>query len=167
MLAYYCQVRFANWVTDFERKLTAAKRSATLHLLFKCARLLNERAIASLGSARSPVQPRAAHLSLFPHIELDGGTRVTVLAEKLGITRQAVGQLVDDLEAMGAVARVPDPEDGRAKRVVFTPAGRKSMLDGLEHLKALEDELALVVGKRPMAALRKALLLLHDHLEQS
>ena len=142
-----------------------AKRSSTLHVFFKCSRLLNERALASLPPRPLEMQPRAAHLSLFPHIELEGGTRVSDLAEKLGITRQAVGQLVDDLERMGAVERLPDPEDRRAKRVVFTSAGRQSMLDGLNHLKSLEGELREVLGEPLLRSFRKALLLLHDHLD--
>ncbi len=149
----------------FSKKLEAAKRAATLHLLFKCSRLLNERAIASLPASPPEVQPRPAHLSLFPHIELDGGTRVSDLAERLGITRQAVSQLVDDLERMGAVERIPDLEDGRAKRVAFTSAGRQSMLDGLNHLKSFEGELREVLGEPLLRSFRKALLLLHDHLE--
>lgn len=153
-------------MSQFSRRLEAAKREATLHLLFKCSRMLNERAIASLPPTPLEIRPRAAHLSLFPHIELDGGSRVSDLAENLGITRQAVGQLVDDLEHMGAVERIPDPEDGRAKRVVFTPAGRQSILDGLNHLKSLEGELKDVLGEPLFRSFRKALLLLHDDLDR-
>lgn len=151
-------------VTDTEKKLERAKRTSTLHLLFKCSRLLNDWAIASLPRPVAGVEPRAAHLSLFPHIDFDVGARVSDLADALGITRQAVGQLVDDLEEMGAVARVPDPTDGRAKRVVFTAAGKESILQGLKHLKSLEPELARVLGARRLKSLQESLLLLHDHL---
>jgi DNA-binding MarR family transcriptional regulator len=51
------------------------------------------------------------------------GTRLTVLAQHAGMTKQAMGQIVDDLEQLGYVERTPDPEDGRAKIVRFTPAG--------------------------------------------
>jgi DNA-binding MarR family transcriptional regulator len=147
-----------------KKQLEAAKRASTLHLLFKCSRLLNDRAIASLPPSVAKVKPRAAHLSLYPHIDLDIGTRVSDLAEALGITRQAVGQLVDDLEAMGAVTRIPDPSDGRAKRVVFTAEGKASIQTGLKHLKSLEPELARVLGDRRLKAFHESLLLLHDHL---
>jgi hypothetical protein len=43
---------------------------------------------------------RRSHTSLLPHIDL-GGTRVTDLAERLGVSKQAASQLVDDLEAIG------------------------------------------------------------------
>jgi len=153
-------------MTDFARKLDAAKRSSTAHLLFKCARVLNERAIASLPMSGGK-RPRAAHLALFPHIELGKGTRVTELASKLGITKQAVGQLVDDLEGFGMVERTPDPDDGRAKRVCFTEHGESAMLDGLRHLKQVERELSRALGKETVAALHGALTKLHDHLDST
>lgn len=151
-------------MTNAKKKLEAAKRASTLHLLFKCSRLLNDWAIESLPPTGTKVKPRAAHLSLFPHIDFDVGTRVSDLADSLGITRQAVGQLVDDLEEMGAVARVQDPNDGRAKRVVFTAAGKTSILRGLEHLKSLEPQLARILGREHLKSFRANLLLLHDHL---
>jgi len=149
----------------FEDDLEQAKRASTAHLLFRCARLLNEQAIASMPVDPDVERPRAAHLALFPHIELHGGTRVTELASKLGITKQAVGQLVDDLEGMGMVQRRPDPEDGRAKRVCFTEQGRTGMLQGLAHLGRVDDQLVEILGPRAMAGLRRALLLLYDHFE--
>lgn len=83
----------------------------------------------------------------------------------MGITKQGVGQLVDDLERFGLVARLRDPSDGRAKRVCFTKLGRQSMLDGLRHLRGLENELRRELGRETMSALHDALLALHEHLE--
>ena len=150
-------------MANTRKKLEAAKRASTLHLLFKCSRLLNDWAISTLPASRSRVKPRAAHLSLFPHIDLEIGTRVSDLAELLGITRQAVGQLVDDLELMGAVERLPDPDDGRAKRVVFTVQGKESIFEGLRHLKSLEPELAKILGERRLKSFHEALSIVHDH----
>lgn len=150
---------------SFSEKLEAAKRGSVAHLLFKCARVLNERAIAAFPMTGVGPKPGASHLALFPHIALQGGTRATTLATKVGITKQAIGQLVDDLEAMGVVERIPDPEDGRAKRVCFTEAGRTSMLEGLAHLKRVERQLACALGQETIDALHEALLKLHDHLE--
>lgn len=153
----------------FARRLETAKRASTSHLLIKCARLVNERAVASLpgpmGQDAVGERPRTSHLALMPHIELDGGTRVTDLAAKIGITKQAVGQLVDDMERFGIVERMPDPDDGRAKRVCFTGRGRESMLQGLDHLRRVDKELTRVLGREPMAELRRALLTLHDHYQ--
>ena len=151
----------------FEDDLEQAKRASTAHLLLRCARLVNEHAIASLPTGPDAERPRASHLALFPHIELDGGTRVTELATKLGITKQGVGQLVDDLEGMGMVERRPDPDDGRAKRVCFTEHGKAAMLHGLSHLASVDEDLLKILGERKMTGLRRALLALYDHFESA
>jgi hypothetical protein len=90
----------------YAERLAVRKRESTAQLLLKCARLVNERALASLPHGDARVRP--AHTQLFPHIAL-AGTRISELAEKLGITKQAVGQLVDDLEAWGLVRRSAGP----------------------------------------------------------
>jgi DNA-binding MarR family transcriptional regulator len=150
---------------SFPEALEAAKRASTAQLLFKCARLVNERALATVPTAEGEARPRPAHMALFPHIALEG-TRQSELARKLGVSKQAVGQLVGELEAMGVVERQPDPDDGRAKRVVFTERGLRSILDGLAHLRRVEAELAEAIGEDTMASLRAALLSLHDHLDE-
>ena len=45
---------------------------------------------------------RPSHTALLPHIDLEG-TRLTVLAERLGVSKQATSQLVGDMEEMGMV----------------------------------------------------------------
>src|SRR3954451_2497458 len=55
-----------------------------------------------------------AHIALLPHLDEDG-SRVTVLAERAGMTKQGMGQLVNDLERQGYLKREPDPADGRAQ----------------------------------------------------
>jgi DNA-binding MarR family transcriptional regulator len=150
---------------DFRAGLEQAKRGATLQVLFKVARLLDEEAVRRVAARRGAPRLRRSHTSLLPHIDLEG-TRVTDLAERLGVTKQAVSQLVDELEELGVLARVPDPDDARARRVTFTQAGRQGLLEGLTLLRELEDELRRAIGDAPMAQLRSALLAIHDRLEQ-
>ncbi|MEM1413798.1 MAG: MarR family transcriptional regulator [Myxococcota bacterium] len=138
---------------DYEAQLREAKNASLLQRLFRAARLLNEHALRS-APAWPGRRPRPAHMSLFPHIALEG-TRPSELAEKLGVTRQAVAQLVGDLEAAGVVERRADPADGRAKLVAFTEAGRQGMLDGLAHLRHVEEELVAELGEATVAALRE------------
>lgn len=140
---------------DYAERLRQAKNASLVQRLFRAARLLNEHALRTAPVAKGP-RPRPAHMALFPHIDLEG-TRPSELAEKLGISRQAVAQLVGDLETMGLVERRPDPEDGRARRVVFTEAGRRGMIDGLAHLRAVEAEVAAELDRDTMAKLRAAI----------
>lgn len=149
----------------YRQRLEQQKQASTLQLLFKAGRLANERALAMVR-ARAPETPvRPAHTALFPHIELEG-TRQTVLASRLGISKQGVGQLVDDLVAMGMVERVPDPDDARARRVCFTPSGRLALLDGLAVLMQLQAELDARVGSATMDGLHQGLVAVLAVLEE-
>ncbi|HWO09800.1 MAG TPA: MarR family transcriptional regulator [Polyangiaceae bacterium] len=141
---------------DYRSRLEAAKRESTLQLLFKAARQLDERALERAAQIPGRPRLRRSHTSLLPHIDLEG-TRVTDLAERLGVSKQAASQLVDDLEAVGVLAREPDPSDARARRVVFTPLGRRGLLEGLELLGDMERELARAIGDESMDQLRQAL----------
>jgi DNA-binding MarR family transcriptional regulator len=133
------------------KDLEKVRDANTGQLLLKAARLWNEQAIERV-QASGATGFRAAHTRLLPHISPEG-IRITELAERVGITKQAVGKLIDDLEAQGVVAREPDPSDGRALRVRYTDRGAKALLQGLGILAELEREVAKTVGKKRMAEL--------------
>ena len=67
---------------------------------------------------------REGHGCVFGFIDLDHGSRLTDLADRSGLTKQAVGEAVAELERKGYVERVPDPLDGRAKIIKLTRARR-------------------------------------------
>ncbi|HYQ18576.1 MAG TPA: MarR family transcriptional regulator, partial [Polyangiaceae bacterium] len=142
----------------------ALKRQSVAQLLFKCARLVNERAIERANQKLGPEPAlRASHTALFPHLTSEG-VRGADLAKKLGVTKQAVSQLVAELEYWGVVEQVEDPKDGRAKLVRFTPKGEQGLLQGLAVLRELETELGDKIGKRRMQELHTALLSLEEAL---
>ena len=66
----------------------------------------------------------AAHIHITRHLSLQGD-RITDLAERAGMSKQAMLDVVDQCEAWGLVLREADPHDRRAKRVVYTDAGRE------------------------------------------
>ncbi len=136
-------------------RLEAKKAQSTLQLLFKAARLLNERAIARVRE-RTGKPLRVSHTALLPLLDLEG-TRLTVLAERLGVSKQAAGQLVDELEEMGFVERAPDPADARAKLVRFSKRGQKSLFEGLAVLGELEVELRAIAGVRQLGVVHDVL----------
>jgi DNA-binding MarR family transcriptional regulator len=137
------------------REFEQIRDASTGQLLMKAARLWNEQAIGRVQAAGATAF-RAAHTRLLPHISRDG-IRLTELAERVGITKQAVGKLVDDLEAQGVVVREPDPDDGRALRVRYTDRGATALVHGLGVLADLEREIAKSVGKKRMAELNAIL----------
>jgi DNA-binding MarR family transcriptional regulator len=66
---------------------------------------------------------RPAHFTVFQHMPPEG-IRLTVLADAALLTKQSTAYLVDDLEVMGYLERVPDPSDRRAKVLRLTARGR-------------------------------------------
>ena len=73
---------------------------------------------------------REGHGCVFGFIDLEHGSRLTDLAENAGLTKQAVGEAVAELERLGYVERVPDPNDGRAKIIRLTTRGLDGCLTG-------------------------------------
>jgi len=151
---------------EFREHLEAEKRASVAQLLFKCARLVNERALARVRERRG-LEIRAVHTTLFPHINVVHGSRLTELAQALGISKQAVGQLVDELSDMGMLERRPDPEDGRAKRICYTSLGRQGLFDGLAILREEEQAMARAIGQERFAQLHEALLALEAMLDEA
>ncbi len=88
----------------------------------------------ALANLASRAQVNAAHIHITRHLSLRG-SRLTGLAQSAGMSKQAMGDLVDQCEAWGLVTRAPDPMDARAKLVAFTPTG-------LAWLQAFRDAVA-------------------------
>lgn len=104
---------------------------------------------------------RSSHISLLRHIDTDG-TRITEIAERAGITKQAVGQLVKTCEALNLVETRPDESDGRAKIVAFTKQGRKLINDQQAIIAAIDAGIEERIGKREFKAFREQLAMLSD-----
>lgn len=143
--------------------LETAKRASVAQLLFKVARLVNERAIARIAAEGSAPILKASYTALLPHLDFDG-VRVVDLAKKVGVSKQAVSQTVAELVAHGVVELVPDPDDGRAKRARFTRKGAEAIAHGLSVLRTIEDELAAAIGTSSMDTLHGTLLRLETAL---
>lgn len=137
---------------------------STAQLLFRCARLLNAEALGRVRVKAGAPRLRPSHAALLPHLDPEG-TRLTDLAARMGVSKQAVGQLVEELEGMGVVTRAEDAEDRRAKRVRFTPRGRKGLQAGLGVMRELEGELSSAIGQRRMEELHAILARLLTELE--
>jgi DNA-binding MarR family transcriptional regulator len=145
------------------QNLDADKRATTFQVLLKVARLINERAIARVQSESKRSFFRPAIANLFPHIAFEG-TRVSALAAKVGVTKQAVSKLVAELEREGLVELVPDATDARARLVRFTPVGVAAIRDGMRVFREVEDALAEAVGRERLERLGEDLLVLLDAL---
>ena len=88
----------------------------------------------ALSNLAARDQVTAAHVHITRHLALEGD-RLTDLAQRAGMTKQAMAALVDQCAAWGLVTRAPNPRDARARRVCFTPVG-------LAWLQAFRDAVA-------------------------
>jgi len=87
----------------------------------------------------------AAHIHITRHLALEG-SRLTELAQSAGVTKQGMGELVNQCEAWGLVERTDDPRDSRAKIIKFTDTGL-SWLKAFERaIRKTEQEFHAEVG---------------------
>ena len=99
---------------------------------------------------------RPMHGYVFQAIQ-HGGATGTELAGRLGITKQAAGQLIDELAGKGYVRREPHPEGGRRRLVVLTERGRAHLVAAGRVMRELEAEVAQRLGEERVAELRRTL----------
>lgn len=99
---------------------------------------------------------RPTHNAVLRFLDVEG-TRASTLAQRAGLTRQALTQIVDDLEGLGYVTRRSDREDRRAKLVVYTERGRAAFAASRQIIEGLERDYAARVGEEDYEALRRSL----------
>jgi DNA-binding MarR family transcriptional regulator len=99
----------------------------------------------ALSNLAARDQVGAAHIHITRHLAV-GGSRLTDLAQSAGMSKQAMGDLVDQCEAWGLVTRQPDPHDKRARRVVFTESGLLWLEAFHQAVRRAEDEFRQAVG---------------------
>lgn len=100
---------------------------------------------------------RVVHHNVMAHVTYDG-LRLTELAELAGITKQAMSELVIDLETLGYLERCADPTDGRAKLIGFTSKGRGAVEAAMRAFEQMDGILAERVGTETLQTLREGLL---------
>jgi DNA-binding MarR family transcriptional regulator len=99
---------------------------------------------------------RPTHGCVFRFVHGDG-MRLTELASLAGLTKQSVGEIVDDLAGRGYIERYPDPTDKRAKLIRLTKKGLKAQAIGFSLFAKLEGNWAEAFGADRVAALRSLL----------
>jgi DNA-binding MarR family transcriptional regulator len=133
--------------------LNTKSRTAWRHA--NVGRLLNnavrrfEGRVLELMSARGHAETRIAHVNLTRNLDVEG-TRLTELARRASMSKQAMGELVDQCTELGLVDRIPDPNDGRARIVRFTNAGRIWLEAFRDAVDVAEREMRAELGKSAM-----------------
>jgi DNA-binding MarR family transcriptional regulator len=99
---------------------------------------------------------RLGHGCVFRFIH-EGGSRLTERAESSGLSKQSVGEVVDDLEELGYVERAQDPQDGRAKVIRLTEQGADAHRTALGIFGDIERDWAERYGAERVATMRELL----------
>jgi DNA-binding MarR family transcriptional regulator len=145
-------------------RLRKRREQMLLRLLLRLTRAMNDETtgrVQALGFVLQPSYPR-----LLGNLEAGGsGTRIAALARRMGTTRQAVSQLVQEIEDKGYVERRPDPDDKRGVVIHFTPRGRKMLAHAMRVMKKIEAEYALVLGEGGLEKLKQLLSKLADAVD--
>lgn len=97
---------------------------------------------------------RRSHETLLVPLPL-AGSRLVDIARASNVSKNAIGQLADELEAMGYVERVPDAADRRAKNLRYTARGLRMVAAGVAAGEALDGEVSALLGERKSAQLKK------------
>ncbi|MHA1567138.1 MAG: MarR family winged helix-turn-helix transcriptional regulator [Alphaproteobacteria bacterium] len=93
---------------------------------------------------------------LIQHIGMSGLPQ-NALAQKAGMSKQAVQQQLDDLAADGIVERVPDPGDARRKLVQLTQEGLRALEVANKIKRTIESDYRHLVGDRAFETMKRAL----------
>ena len=101
---------------------------------------------------------REARSSIIPYIDLEAGARQVDIVAAMGLSKQAVQQLIQDLEAEGIVERVPDPDDGRGKIVRLMEKGLAAQIDSAAAKRKVEATLRDRLGAAEFDSLSQTLI---------
>jgi DNA-binding MarR family transcriptional regulator len=85
------------------------------------------------------------------------GVRPGTLAERAGMSKQAMNRLLQSLEDLGYVVRSDAPDEGRARIVRFTKRGRAAYSKLLSILRDIEREWSAELGPEDFAQLKELL----------
>ena len=119
------------------------------------AQAIHRRLIAGLNEAGFG-DLRVPHIAVLSYPGPEG-RRPSDLAERAGMSKQAMNQLLQSLERLGYIRRASASDDGRARIVQFTARGRAAWDAVARILVEIEAEWRAVLGARRFAQLKNLL----------
>jgi len=144
-------------------KLRAYRDAKVYRPLARTLRVYTRRVVDGLH-ARGFTDFSAGFPPLLSNLDVEG-TRIGVLARRAGVTRQAVGQLLREIERCGYVRRRVSAADARAVVVTFTPRGRKLMAAVFVLVEEIERDFAAQLEPGEFERLRAMLVRLANRVD--
>ncbi len=119
------------------------------------AQAIHRRIIKELNAAGFD-ELRLPHIAVLQFPGPDG-VRPGTLAERAGMSKQAMNQLLRSLESFGYIVRSDAPDEGRARIVRFTRRGRAAYSKIHDILRDIEREWSAEIGPRQFVQLKELL----------
>ncbi len=145
---------------DVKEKMSSSPVGTTQMLIGALLRVpakaIHRRLIKELNAAGFR-ELRVPHMAVLQFPGPDG-VRPGTLAERAGMSKQAMNQLLGSLEDLGYIVRSDVPDEGRARIIHFTARGRAAYAKIHEILRDIEREWAAELGPRRFAQLKELLL---------
>ena len=104
---------------------------------------------------------RLAHMAVLQFPGPDG-VRPVALAERAGMSKQAMNQLLRSLEGFGYIVRSDVPDGGIARQIRFTERGHAAFWKMVEILREIEREWSIELGQERFAQLKALLFVVWD-----
>jgi len=82
---------------------------------------------------------------------------LTVLAARLGVTKQAAAKVTGEMEGKRLLRKKGSSVDGRAKLLELTARGRRAMATAIQIGAQIDQRLVETVGQRTAQGMRRAL----------
>jgi DNA-binding MarR family transcriptional regulator len=120
------------------------------------AQAIHRRIIKELNAAGFE-ELRVPHMAVLQFPGPDG-VRPGTLAERAGMSKQAMNQLLRSLEGLGYIVRSDAPGEGRARIVHFTKRGRAAYSKVYDILRDIEREWSTELGLKRFTHLKELLL---------
>jgi|SRR5579872_2837951 len=119
------------------------------------AQAIHRRIIRELNAAGFD-ELRLPHIAVLQFPGPDGVSPGT-LAERAGMSKQAMNQLLRSLEALGYIVRSDAPDEGRMRIVRFTKRGRAAYAKIHDILRDIEHEWSAELGPKHFTQLKELL----------
>lgn len=89
--------------------------------------------------------------TVFINLNFRDGSRLVDLAQINAMTKQAMSQIVADIEEHGYLTKELDPADGRARKLKLTAQGEQLIVDSLQAQQEVEQEYRTLLGEEKFA----------------
>ena len=150
-----------NVKTRVAKNLPVAAKDLLIGALLRVpAHSIHRRLIKELNAAGFD-ELRLPHIAVLQYPGPDG-VRPGVLAERAGVSKQAMNQLLRSLEGLGYIVRSDGPDQGRTRVVRFTRRGHAAFAKIYDILRDIEREWSAELGAHDFARLKELLCRVWD-----